>query len=32
VAEWVAAAPTMVTLREMYDTVAPRIGGVDWLI
>ena len=32
VAEWVAAAPTMVTLREMYDSVAPRIGGVDWLV
>ena len=31
VADWVAA-PTMVTLREMYDTVAPRIGGVDWLV
>lgn len=31
VAEW-AAAPTMVTLREMYDIVAPRIGGVDWLV
>lgn len=33
VAEWAAAGqPTMVTLREMYDTVAPRIGGLDWLV
>ena len=30
VAEW-AAAPSMATLREMYDVVAPRIAGLDWL-
>ena len=30
VADWVVA-PTMETLREMYDSVAPRIGGIDWL-
>jgi hypothetical protein len=31
VAEW-AAAPSMPTLREMFDTLAPRVGGLDWLV
>lgn len=26
------AAPSMVTLREMCDQAAPRIGGFDWVI
>jgi hypothetical protein len=30
-AEW-AEQPTMSVLRQMYDTVAPRVGGLDWLI
>jgi hypothetical protein len=29
--EW-AAQPTMSDLRQMYDSVAPRVGGLDWLI
>lgn len=32
VAEWAGEQPTMVTLREMYGVVAPRVGGLDWLI
>lgn len=33
VAEWASPEqPTMVTLREMYDVVAPRVGGLDWLV
>lgn len=32
VAEWAAASPTMVTLSEMFTSVAPRIGGLDWLV
>ena len=32
VAEWAAEPPTMVTLREMYGIVAPRVGGLDWLV
>jgi hypothetical protein len=31
VADWVAA-PTMMTLGQMYDSVAPPLGGVDWLL
>lgn len=31
-ADWATEQPTMVTLREMYDVVAPRVGGLDWLI
>ena len=31
VADWVAA-PTMATLGQMYDSVAPALGGVDWLL
>ena len=30
VSEWASEAPTMVVLREMYDSVSPRIGG-SWL-
>lgn len=26
------ATPTMSTLREMYDVVAPRVGGLDWVL
>ena len=32
VADWVAAPPTMATLGQMYDSVAPPLGGVDWLL
>jgi hypothetical protein len=32
VADWVAAPPTMVTLGQMLDSVAPPLGGVDWLL
>lgn len=32
VAEWAATPPTMSTLREMFDTLAPRVGGLDWLV
>jgi hypothetical protein len=32
VADWVAAPPTMVTLGQMLDSVAPSLGGVDWLL
>lgn len=31
VADWVAA-PTMSTLGQMLDSVAPPLGGVDWLL
>jgi hypothetical protein len=31
-ADWATEQPTMVTLREMYDVVAPRVGGLDWLV
>lgn len=27
-----AAQPTMSTLREMIDVVAPRVGGFDWVL
>jgi hypothetical protein len=26
------AAPTMSMLREMVDSVAPRVGGLDWVL
>ena len=26
------AAPTMSTLREMVDVLAPRVGGLDWVL
>lgn len=26
------AAPTMSMLREMVDSVAPRVGGFDWVL
>lgn len=32
VAEWAGEQPTMATLRDMYGVLAPRVGGMDWLV
>lgn len=26
------ASPSMLTLREMCDSVAPSVGGLDWVL